>query len=161
MHAIGFRMMVIVAVKVDLMSSPALLSIGELSELSGRAPSAIRYYEAVGLLPEPERIAGRRRYARETLRTLTAIDVAQRAGLSLAEIGPLLRSSGGAVDELRAIAERRLPELTESIRRATLVRDWLECAARCECPDLEACALFEDDSLPPVHPAARRAGYAP
>ena len=150
-----------VGVKVDLMSSANSLSIGELAELSGRAASSIRYYEAIGLLPEPERVAGRRRYPPETVRTLAVVDVAQRAGLTLGEIAALLRSSSGAVDELRAIAERRLPELTASIERAILVRDWLECAARCECPDLDACALFEDDGrLPPVHPAARFARQA-
>ena len=150
-----------VVVKVDLMSSPDLLLIGQVAEQSGRAASAIRYYESVGLLPEPVRVAGRRRYPRETLRRLTVIDIAQRAGLTLSEIAMLLRSSTGAVDELRSMAERRLPELIASIERATLVREWLECAARCECPDLDACALFEDDGrLPPVHPAARRAGYA-
>ena len=75
--------------------------------------------------------------------------------------GPLL----GEIEEkrglLRAVAERRLPELEASIDRATLVREWLECAVRCECPDLEACALFDDAGrLPPVHPAARRASQS-
>jgi len=151
-----------VDVKVDLMSS-AELSIGRLAELSGRAASSIRYYEAIGLLPAPPRVAGRRRYPESTVRALAVIDVAQRAGLTLAEIGVLLGSSTGSVDELRAIAERRLPELAASIERATLVREWLECAARCECPDLDACPLFDDAGglpLPPVHPAARRASQA-
>jgi DNA-binding transcriptional MerR regulator len=137
------------------MSSPELLTIGRLAELSGRAASSIRYYESIGLLPEPLRVSGRRRYPRETLRTLSVIDVAQRAGLTLDEIATLLGSSSEAMDELRVIAERRLPELRASIERATVVREWLECAARCECPDLDTCALFDDDRLPPVHPAAR------
>jgi len=140
------------------MSSPAALTIGELAAASGRTPSSIRYYESIGLLPAPARSSGRRRYPPETVRTLAVVDVAQRAGLSLNEIAVLLESTSGAVDELRAIAERRLPELQASIERATLVRDWLECAARCECPDLDACPLFEADGLlPPVHPAARTA----
>ena len=134
------------------MSSPEL-SIGRLAELSGRAASSIRYYEAIGLLPAPARVAGRRRYPTSTLRALAVID--------MAEIGVLLGSSTGAVEELRAIAERRLPELEASIERATLVREWLECAVRCECPDLDACALFDDAGrLPPVHPAARRASQS-
>jgi len=142
-------------------TDPESLSIGQLAELSGRAQSSIRYYEAIGLLPEPARVSGRRRYPLGTARLLAVIDVAQRAGLTLDEIGALLRSSTGAVDELRAIAERRLPELTASIERATLVREWLECAARCECPDLDACGLFADNGLlPPVHPAARWARQA-
>src|SRR5205823_4640014 len=51
-----------VLVKVDLMSS---LSIGEVARLSGKAASAIRYYEAVGLLDPAERVGGRRRYPPE------------------------------------------------------------------------------------------------
>jgi MerR family redox-sensitive transcriptional activator SoxR len=145
-----------VVVKVDLMSSTESLTIGELAGLSGRAASSIRYYEAIGLLPEPVRVGGRRRYPPETVRTLAIVDTAQRAGLTLDEIATLLHASPDAVDELRAIAERKLPELTAMIERATLVRSWLECAARCECPTLDDCALFDDrDALPPVHPAAR------
>ena len=47
-------------VKVDLMSSEFFF-IGEVARISGKAPSAIRYYESIGLLPEPTRVGGRRR----------------------------------------------------------------------------------------------------
>jgi MerR family redox-sensitive transcriptional activator SoxR len=43
---------------------PESLSIGEVARLSGKAASAIRYYEEVGLVDVPERISGRRRYPR-------------------------------------------------------------------------------------------------
>jgi len=79
-------------VKVGLMSSESL-SIGEVARISGRAPSAIRYYESIQLLPQPERLSGRRRYLAEAVRSLAVIDTAQRAGLSLDDIRLLLRTS--------------------------------------------------------------------
>jgi len=126
--------------------SRAELSIGELSRRTARAPSAIRYYEEIGLLPEPERVSGRRRYPEESVRTLAVIDTAQRAGLTLGEIKLLLDAKPGdreAVDELKRVAERKLPQVGAMIERAVLVREWLEAAARCECPSLDECCLFE------------------
>src|SRR5690349_21808895 len=118
--------------------------IGELARRAGMRPSAIRYYESIGLLPEPERVAGRRRYAPDALQRLSVIGAAQRAGLSLDEIGQLLAASGGAVSErLRSIAERKLPEVDALIERALLVRTWLEAAAACRCPSLDECPLFD------------------
>jgi MerR family redox-sensitive transcriptional activator SoxR len=124
-----------------LKSSPVLLTIGELATRTNRRASSIRYYEEIGLLPAPVRVSGQRRYPPETVRALTVIETAQRAGLTLEEIRPLL--TGDAVEELRQIAERKLPELEALIARAEVARRWLEAAARCECPSLEDCCLFE------------------
>jgi MerR family transcriptional regulator, redox-sensitive transcriptional activator SoxR len=121
--------------------------IGEVARRAGLRPSAIRYYESIGLLPEPERTSGRRCYPPETLRTLSVISAGQRAGLSLSEVGELLAASNGdgAVSErLRAIAHRKLPELRSLIERAQLVTGWLEAAADCRCPTLEECPLFDE-----------------
>ena len=121
------------------------MSIGELARRTARKPSSIRYYEEIGLLPEPVRVSGRRRYDESAVRTLAVGDTAQRAGLTLDEIRSLLRADAadtGVTDELRAIAERKLPEVTATIERAELVRQWLEAAARCECPSLDECCLF-------------------
>jgi MerR family redox-sensitive transcriptional activator SoxR len=130
---------------------PEELSIGELSRRTSKRPSAIRYYEAIGLLPEPPRVSGRRRYGEESVRTLAVVETAQRAGLSLDEIKALLAAGPGdraAVEELRRIAERRLPELDAMIARVQLVRRWLEAAERCECPSLDECCLFDAAALP-------------
>jgi redox-sensitive transcriptional activator SoxR len=135
-----------------------LLTIGELARLTGRRASAIRYYEEIGLLPEPIRVGGQRRYDHSAVRNLAVIDTCQRAGLPLDDIGRLLEATPGqdtaAVQRLRQVAERRLPELAASIERAVLVRQWLEAAARCECPSLDDCCLFDDPPLPA--PADRR-----
>jgi MerR family redox-sensitive transcriptional activator SoxR len=137
---------------------PGYLAIGELAERSGKRPSAIRYYEEIGLLPAPARVAGRRRYDPAALRTLAVIDTGQRAGLSLGEIGTLLAAAPGdpaAIERLRGIAAHKLPEVTALIERAELVRSWLQAAAGCQCPELDQCPLFEDAPPPPL-PAAHQ-----
>lgn len=140
-----------VQVKVGLMSNDSL-QIGEVASISGKAPSAIRYYESIGLLPEPVRVSGRRRYPAEVVQTLAVIDTSQRAGLALDDIRLLLRAAEedtSAVEQLREVAERRLPVLREAITRAEVVREWLEQAADCCCPTLETCPLFDQPSSLP------------
>ncbi|HJZ26694.1 MAG TPA: MerR family transcriptional regulator, partial [Streptosporangiaceae bacterium] len=142
---------------VDLMSNPGpqpgglpLLAIGQLAKMAGKRPSLIRYYEQIGLLPQPVRVRGQRRYDAGTVRTLAVIDTAQRAGLVLDEIKVLLAASPddrSAIDRLREVADRKLPEIVALIERAELVRSWLESAAQCECPNLNECALFDDPAL--------------
>jgi MerR family redox-sensitive transcriptional activator SoxR len=137
---------------VDLKSSSELLTIGELALRTNRRTSAIRYYEEIGLIGRPVRISGQRRYPVETVRTIAIVDTAQRAGLRLEEIRLLL--DGDSADELRRIAEQRLPEIEALLERATVVRGWLEAAARCECPSLDDCCLFDEAALPPAPPRA-------
>src|SRR5690348_14433462 len=138
------------------------LTIGAVARLSGKSASASRYYEQIGLLPEPARSAGRRRYDPATVRTLAVIETGQRASLALDEIKVLLAASPGdpaAVERLREVASRKLPEVVALIERSELVRGWLELAAHCECPDLDQCPLFDDPALPggsgAKRPAAR------
>jgi MerR family redox-sensitive transcriptional activator SoxR len=140
------------------------LLIGEVARRAGLRPSAIRYYESIGVLPEPERVAGRRRYPAEVLRTLSVIAAAQRAGLSLSDARELLVSANGRGDvseRLRAIAQRKLPEVEALIERAQLVRGWLEAAAACQCPTLDDCPLFDEQSPAQVAtPEQAQAGQA-
>jgi DNA-binding transcriptional MerR regulator len=137
------------------MSTPSL-TIGVVAEMTGRRPSAIRYYEQIGLLPPAARVNGRRVYGADTLRALAVIGTGQRAGLALDEIRDLLTAPPGGLTtarRLREVASRKLPEITALIERSLLMREWLECAARCECPDLDQCPLFDDDVPPPAVPA--------
>ncbi len=132
---------------------PALTS-GGVAALAGRRPSSIRYYEQIGLLPPAARVAGRRVYGTDTVRTLAVIETGQRAGLTLDEIRALLTASPdnrAAIERLREVAAKKLPEITALIERSQIVRGWLESAARCECPSqlggLTSCAVW-----PPVRP---------
>jgi MerR family transcriptional regulator, redox-sensitive transcriptional activator SoxR len=155
-----------VVVKVGLMSSSSSqpgdvrqLSIGALASLTGKRLSAIRYYEQIGLLPQPVRVSGKRMYDQAAARTLAVIETGQRAGLTLDEIRLLVSASPGdpaAIEKLREVADRKLPEVIAQIQRSELVRDWLEYAARCECPNLDDCPLFDDPGLPPVKRSSRR-----
>ncbi len=133
-----------------------LLTIGELARLTGRRASTIRYYEEIGLLPEPARRSGQRRYDQGTVRKLAVIDTAQRAGLTLDEIKTLVRAGPGdeaaAAGHLRQVAGRKIPQVAAMIERAVLVQRWLQAAADCECPDLEACCLFDTAALPAAAP---------
>ena len=131
------------------------MTIGEVAALSGRRPSSIRYYEQIGLLPPAARANGRRVYGPDTVRTLAVIETGQRAGLTLGEIRALLAAAPddqAAIERLREVAVRKLPQVKELIERTEIVRDWLEAAARCECPSLDKCPLFGDPALLPQRP---------
>jgi MerR family redox-sensitive transcriptional activator SoxR len=125
------------------------MRIGEVAEQAGVSTSLIRYYERIGLLPAPERVSGQRRYAGAVLRRLAVIDVAQRAGLSLEEISELVHAGNEPIsDQLRELAQRKLPEIDALIDRAQRVRGWLQTAGDCGCQTIDECALFDGDSLP-------------
>jgi MerR family transcriptional regulator, redox-sensitive transcriptional activator SoxR len=125
------------------------MRIGEVAQQAGVKTSLIRYYEDIGLLPEPERLSGQRRYDHTVLRRLAVIDVAQRAGMSLDEIRLLLQHGSEPMSgQLRELAARRLPEIEALIERAQRVRAWLETATGCECQRIDECALFDDAALP-------------
>lgn len=121
-------------------------SIGEVARRSGVAASTLRYYESIGLLSPAERAGGRRVYDPDILPTLGVIRTAQSAGLSLEEIGSLLRGSdmGVAGERLSALAEVEVPEVEALIERAQAIRVWLETARQCCCPTLEECGLFPE-----------------
>lgn len=114
---------------------------------TGLRSSAIRYYERAGLLPEPERVGGQRRYTDDVVRRLGVIAVAKRAGFSLDDARILLAATDGGDpvhEPLRALAERKLPEIEALIDRAEQVKRWLEVAQGCGCETLEVCALFDE-----------------
>jgi len=126
------------------------LTIGQLAQRFGLRTSAIRYYERVGVLPEPERQSGQRRYGPDTIRRLQVLNVAKRAGFTLDEARVLLATGDRdtpAHAQLRELAHRKLPEVNELIQRATAVREWLTTATGCNCQTLDVCALFEEQAL--------------
>jgi MerR family redox-sensitive transcriptional activator SoxR len=124
------------------------LTIGQLAQRFGLNTSAIRYYEANGVLPEPARVSGQRRYGPDAVRRLQVLDVAKRAGFSLDEARELMQSAHAgtpAFESLRALAARKLPEVEALIERAEAMRAWLRTATDCSCASLDACALFDAD----------------
>jgi MerR family redox-sensitive transcriptional activator SoxR len=122
------------------------LSIGQLAQRFGLKTSAIRYYEAHGVLPEPARQSGQRRYGADAVRRMEVLDVAKRAGFSLDEARVLLQSADAgtpAFESVRELASRKLPEVEALIVRAQAMREWLLTATDCSCTSLDVCALFE------------------
>jgi MerR family transcriptional regulator, redox-sensitive transcriptional activator SoxR len=133
------------------------LLIGELAEKAGLATSAIRYYESIGLLPEPYRVSGQRRYGEETLKRLEFIAAAQHAGFTLREITEL----SGDFD-VRALAQRKLPEVQAELKLARERKKWLDAAATCDCKSPDECTLFEGEAaLTVVHVDGCRRPDAP
>ena len=124
------------------------MSIGEVARSAGVRPSALRYYEGVGLLPPPERANGRRRYdgelLREVLDRLEVVRLAQQAGFTISEIRTLLDGFSEDTppsERWRLLAQDKLPEVEVLLERALGMKDLLERGLRCECLRLEECSL--------------------
>jgi MerR family transcriptional regulator, redox-sensitive transcriptional activator SoxR len=121
------------------------LTIGEVARRAGVATSSIRYYERIGLLPEPDRIGGQRRYDAEVLGKLGFIGVAQGAGFKLREIKQLIEGVDGADgmgERMRSLSTTKLDEVEELLERTKAMKGWLEVAKECGCATPAECALF-------------------
>jgi MerR family transcriptional regulator, redox-sensitive transcriptional activator SoxR len=125
------------------------MSIGEVAQRAGVRPSALRYYESIGVLPTPERENGRRRYdgevLREVLDRLAVVRVAQQAGFTISEIRMLLDGFSEDTppsERWRVLAREKLPEVEALVERALGMKNLLERGLRCECLRLEDCALI-------------------
>ena len=119
------------------------LSIGQVAARAGLRPSAIRYYESVGVLPAPRRVNGRRRYEPAVLARLAVVRMAQEAGFTIAEIRSLFEGFSpevAAADRWRACAGPKIAEINALIARVQRVRDALEASTRCRCLTLDECA---------------------
>jgi MerR family transcriptional regulator, redox-sensitive transcriptional activator SoxR len=131
--------------EVEAMDDSSQLTIGEVARRAGVAASSIRYYESIGLLPEPDRLHGQRRYDQQVLGQLAFVGVAQSAGFKLHEIKELLRavdSADGMGGQMRALSHRKLGEVEELLARAQAMKGWLEVANTCDCETPAECALF-------------------
>ena len=121
------------------------LGIGEVAPRAGVRPSAIRYYEEVGLLAEPPRVGGKRRYDEGVFRCLANIEGAKRAGFTLGEMRSYFRCPRHGNDAQachRALVRRKLEEVEGTISRLLQAKDRLETALRQECASVEECAAL-------------------
>jgi MerR family redox-sensitive transcriptional activator SoxR len=118
------------------------LTISEVSKRAGLRASAIRYYESVRLLPPPRRSGGRRRYSPDVLRRLSFIQVAQAAGLTIAEIQTLLNEMDDTIpisERWQALAHQKLSEVDALMRKVQGMKRLLEKGLNCRCTNLEEC----------------------
>ena len=123
------------------------LSIGELAKRSGNAPSAIRYYESMGLIEGSRTEGGQRRYSAETLETLKFIAFAKASGFTLSEItalNPPAEEGDPLFANWKELSERKLAELDEIIKRAEEMKRFLKHALDCRCTKVEECGLLSE-----------------
>ena len=139
----------------------AQLTIGQVSERTGVATSALRYWEALGLISSVRTSGNQRRYERPMIRRVSFIRAAQRVGLSLEEIKEALATlpdsrTPTARDWERLSATWRT-RLDEQIRRIELLRDRLYGCIGCGCLSLTTCALNNpQDELSALGPGPHR-----
>jgi MerR family transcriptional regulator, redox-sensitive transcriptional activator SoxR len=123
-----------------------LLTIGEMSERTGVAPSALRFYEAEGLIHATRSDGGQRRYAREMIRRVSFIRVAKQVGLSLEEIGTAMASLPDSRTPTRRDWERLSsewrPRIEHQIGVLERLRDRLTGCIGCGCLSMQACKLL-------------------
>ena len=121
----------------------AQLTISQVAREVGLKPSAIRYYENLGILPRADRVGGQRRYDRTVLYRLAVVQRARQAGFTLDEIKALFVGfvEGTRADaRWRRLADRKLTELKAIAERIATMQALLErLTANCHCKTLEIC----------------------
>lgn len=121
------------------------LTIGQLAERAGVATSAIRFYEARGLIRSHRTSGNQRRYEQPELRRVAFIRTAQRVGLSLDEIAESLATLPAERTPTKAdwtrLSRAWRPRLDHQIQRIERLRDQLDSCIGCGCLSLRSCAL--------------------
>ena len=122
------------------------LTIGQMAARTGASVSAIRFYEARGLLAPGRNAGGQRRYPRADIRRLSFILIAQQLGFTITQIAELLDS----LPQARTPTKKDWNRISRAIRKdldARIVqleqlRDKLDGCIGCGCLSLKACALY-------------------
>jgi MerR family transcriptional regulator, redox-sensitive transcriptional activator SoxR len=144
---------------MDTMTPPSLLSIGDLARRTGLSVSAIRFYEQRGLVRAWRTGGNQRRFPRSDIRRLSFALIAQRLGLTLAEIeaelSTLPQNRTPTRDDWQAISLRIRGALDARIAMLAALRERLDGCIGCGCLSLDRCALYNPDDR------AARAGPGP
>lgn len=124
---------------------PATLGVGDVARRSGVSVSALHFYERKQLIRSQRSAGNQRRYTRDVLRRIAFIRVAQRVGISLAEIAAALATlPEGSVpdrgDWARLSAAWRAG-LDERIAQLEKLRDTLDDCIGCGCLSIDRCRL--------------------
>ena len=138
----------------------AMLTIGQVSLRSGVAPSALRFYEAEGLIASQRSAGNQRRYPRAVLRRVAVIQAGRAAGIPLASIGAALSllpadrpPSKRDWARLSRVWRRDVEERIALLER---MRDDLASCIGCGCLSLRSCRLFNPvDRAAAAGPGAR------
>jgi MerR family redox-sensitive transcriptional activator SoxR len=141
-----------------------MLTIGELAARSSVAPSALRYYERLGLIQAHRTSGNQRRYDPVQLRRVAFVRIAAQVGLSLDEIRRALDSLPDSRTPTKAdwarLSRRWRRRLDEQIGLLQRLRDNLTGCIGCGCLSLRSCALYNPgDLLAAEGPGPRRLVY--
>jgi MerR family transcriptional regulator, redox-sensitive transcriptional activator SoxR len=118
------------------------MKIGELAARASLAPSAIRYYEKIGLLARADRISGQRRYSTAALDRVLLIRFAGEMDFTLAEIKLFLngfREDTPVSSRWRKLTTRKIAELQQRLAVTRRLLVLLERLQHCRCVDLHQC----------------------
>jgi MerR family redox-sensitive transcriptional activator SoxR len=122
-----------------------LLTVGEVATRSGVAVSTLHFYETKGLIESIRSSGNQRRYAREVLRRVAIIKVAQRVGIPLSEIQAALstlpQGRTPTATDWKALSEKWKDDLDARIRHLQDLRDHLDGCIGCGCLSIESCPL--------------------
>jgi MerR family redox-sensitive transcriptional activator SoxR len=125
------------------------LTIGEVAARSGVASSALRFYEAEGLISSRRTVGNQRRYERATIRRIAFIQAGRVAGIPLEAIGAALATLPSERPPNRRDWERLSRGWREDLDRriATLqaLRNRLTTCIGCGCLSIDACELLNPD----------------
>lgn len=131
--------------KIDAVQPHPELSVGELAARSGVAVSAIHFYESKGLIISRRNQGNQRRYARDVLRRVAVIKVAQRIGIPLASVAAALATlpegRTPTAKDWRRLSAAWKKELDDRIVQLLQLRDQLSDCIGCGCLSLERCRL--------------------
>jgi MerR family redox-sensitive transcriptional activator SoxR len=137
-----------------------LLSIGEVAERTGVAASALRFYEAEGLITSERSLGGQRRFRRETIRRVAFIRIAQQVGVPLTDVRRALSRLPDGRTPTRAdwarLSHSWRPMLDERIATLTRLRDSLDSCIGCGCLSLKRCALYNPEDAASARGAGAR-----
>lgn len=127
------------------MNTNDLMTVTEVATRSGYAPSALRFYEAQGLIAATRSPGGRRRYQRNVLRRLAFIRAARTIGLSLDEVAAALAELPDGRTPTRSdwsrLSRSWRSRLDDQIQALEKLRDGLDSCIGCGCLSLRRCAI--------------------
>lgn len=127
------------------------LGIGEVAKRSGVAVSALHFYEEKGLISSWRTEGNQRRYAKDVLRRVAIIKVAQKVGVSLVEI----KGAFATLPDNRTPTKRDWEKLSKNWRRALQERimllrqleEQLSSCIGCGCLSLKQCPMYNANDI--------------
>lgn len=127
------------------------MSVGEVARRSGVAVSALHFYERKGLIGSLRTAGNQRRYARDVLRRLAVIRVAQRVGMPLEAVARAFETLPQGRTPTKAdwakLSARWQAELEQRIHMLQLLRDELTGCIGCGCLSLKRCRLANPEDV--------------